>query len=98
MRKMPVGAVKVVRQIRAALATFFPARAEHEVIDDQLTATVKEIGQRFFAIRPIEYVILVYFNPWQLASMPAHFIAQPRQFLLTRQQVLARNEPFVSRH
>jgi hypothetical protein len=31
---MPVRAVEVVRDERAALATFFPARRKHEVIDD----------------------------------------------------------------
>src|SRR5437870_1753835 len=50
MRKMPVGAVKMIREIRAALATFFPSRAEHEMINNQLTAPGEEIGQRFPAV------------------------------------------------
>src|SRR6266404_2539190 len=59
MREMPVGAVKVIRQIGAAFATFVPVGTEHEMINDQLTAPVEKIGQGFLAIRPFEYVILV---------------------------------------
>jgi hypothetical protein len=55
------------------------------MIDDQLTASLEEIAKRFFAIGSIENVLLVDFNPWQPSPMPAHFIAQPSQFLLTRQ-------------
>src|SRR5437667_99225 len=51
---MPVGAVKVIGQVRAALATFFPSRGEHEMINDQLAAILKKIGQRFFTIGSIE--------------------------------------------
>src|SRR5438552_11584654 len=51
---MPVAAVKVIGQVRAALATFFPSRGEHEMINDQLAAILKKIGQRFFTIGSIE--------------------------------------------
>jgi hypothetical protein len=83
----------MVCQVRAAFATFLPSWAEHEVINDQLAATVEEIGQRFFAIRSVKNVLLLNSNPWQFASMPAHFVAELRQFLLTRQQILARDQP-----
>src|SRR5438034_6495284 len=65
MREMPVCAVKVVSEIRTAFASLFPPRAKHEMIDDQLTATVKEIGQGFPAIWAVEDIFLVDLNPWQ---------------------------------
>src|SRR4051794_25642516 len=52
MRQMPIGAVKVIGQIGAALATFFPARPEHEMIDNQLTATLEQIGPLCFPSGP----------------------------------------------
>src|SRR4051794_35908194 len=62
MRQMPIGAVEVVRQIGAALATFFPARTEHEMIDNQLTATVEQIGQRMFSLWSLKDVLLSTFT------------------------------------
>src|SRR5207237_585401 len=56
---MPVGAVKVIGQVRAALATFLPSRSEHEMINDQLAAILKKIGQRFFTIGSIENIFLM---------------------------------------
>jgi hypothetical protein len=44
------------------------------MIDDQLTATVKEIGQRFFAIWAVKDIFLVDLNPRQLAAMTAYFV------------------------
>src|SRR4029077_13124867 len=98
MREMPVGAIEMIRQVRTALATLLPAWAEHEMIDNQLAATVEEIGQRFFAIRSVENIRLADVSPWQFASMPAHFVAQPSQFLLASEQILARDQPLASRH
>src|SRR5437762_12056007 len=75
MREMPVGAVKVIRQIGAAFATFVPVGTEHEMINDQLTAPVEKIGQGFLAIRPFEYVILVDLHHREAPSGGAERIA-----------------------
>ena len=94
MGEMPVCAIKMVRQIRAALTALLPIRTKHEVINNQLAAVVEKIGERFLAVRSIEDVLLFHFNPWQLAAMATHFVAQPRQVLLPRQQIPASDEPF----
>jgi hypothetical protein len=91
---MPVGAVKVIGQVGAALATFHPSRGEHEMINDQLAAILEKIGKRFLTGRSIENVFFLDLNPWQLPPMVAHLIAQPRQLLLSCQQVFSRNQPF----
>src|SRR6059058_2300017 len=68
MRQVPVRAVKMVSQIRAAFATLFPARAEHEVIDDQLTMTLEEFGQHLFSVRSFEGILLLDLDHREFAS------------------------------
>ena len=59
-----------IDQERAARAAFFPCRAEHEVVDDELGSPIDEkIGQRFFSPRPVEHVFLFDFDPRQLAPL-----------------------------
>ena len=65
------GAVEVIGEQRAARTTLLPVRSEHEMIDDQLAAIAEQVGQRFFSIRPIEFVTLVYLQPGQRAALCA---------------------------
>src|SRR5690348_9706006 len=58
MRQMPVSTIEMVGEIRAALATFLPSRAEHEMIDNQLAAAIEQISQPLFPVRPFEDVLL----------------------------------------
>ena len=92
MRQVPVRAVKMVGQIRAALATFLPIGTEHEVINNQLTAALEEIRQSLLAVWSIESVLLFHLNPWQFAPMAAHFVTQSCQLFFPRQQILACDE------
>jgi hypothetical protein len=93
MREMPVCAIEMVRQIRAALAPFFPIGTKHEVINNQLTAAIEEIRQSLLAVCSIENVLLFHLNPWQFAPMAAHFVTQSCQLFFPRQQILACDEP-----
>src|SRR6267143_5514780 len=93
MWQVQVGAVEVIGQVRATLATFLPPRPEHEMVDDQLAASVEEISQCLFAVRSIECILLVYLGPRQLPAMPTQFITQTGQFLLAREQILSRHKP-----
>src|SRR5262249_50689573 len=70
----------------------------HEMLDDQLAASVKEIGERLLATRAIEDVFLLDFDPGQLAALAAQLIAQPSQLLLLAQMLLTRSDPLVSGH
>ena len=63
MWEMPIGPVEVIGQVGTAFAAFFPSRAEHKVINDQLAASLKEIGQRLFAVRTVKDVFLVDLDP-----------------------------------
>ena len=90
-------AVEVVGQEGAALASFFPARAEHEVVDDELAAAPKRsasVSGRS-GLRTHNSSRRV---PGQLAALAAELVAPAREFLFSGQVRRARLEPFVSRY
>jgi hypothetical protein len=60
MRQRSIG---MVHHEGAAGAGFFPFRAEHEVVNDELAFAVEEIGERFLAAGGIENVVLFDFDP-----------------------------------
>jgi len=75
-------AVDVIAQERTARATLLPIRTEHEMIEDQLTASVEEIGQRLFALRAVEDILLVDLDSRQLATLVAKRVSLMRELLL----------------
>src|SRR4029077_16037875 len=91
-------AVEVVRPERAVRTSRLILRPEHEVVDDELTLTVEEVGKRLFAIRPFEHVLLPDCLPGQFTPLPAQFIAQASEFFFLRQQFPARLQPLVARY
>jgi len=96
--EMNDSAVEVIGEIRAAWAALLPFRTKHEVVDDQLAATVEQIGQRFLASGPFEQIGLVYFDPRQFATLPAQFVAGVSESLFSFQERFARGEPFRLRY
>src|SRR5438045_5508227 len=90
-------AVEVVGEIGTARAALAPARSEHEVVDDELTAVVEEAGEGLRAARPFEQILLFDSLPGEFAALPAELIAQPREFFLFRQELLPGFGPFVMR-
>jgi hypothetical protein len=74
---MPVRAVKVIGQVRAALAALLPARAKHEVIDDQLAPAVEKTGERFFPSRSVENIFLVDPDHRQFAPRRTERVSLP---------------------
>jgi hypothetical protein len=51
------------------------------MIDDQLTASVEEIGQRLLAVLAVEDILLVDLDPRQLATLGAQCVSLMREFL-----------------
>src|SRR3979490_3116715 len=92
------GAVDMIGQKRAAPATLLPPRTEHEMIDDQLATSLEEIAERLLAVGRVENVVLLDLHPRQLASLGAHLVTEPGEFLLLAQVLLARGEPLISRN
>src|SRR3954451_3535066 len=66
-----------------------PRRAEHEVVDEQLRATVEELGERLRPRRGLEAVGLLDRPPWEPAPLPRKLVASPGELLLLREQLLA---------
>ena len=98
LRHVDPRSVEMVGEERAARTSFFPSRTQHEVIDDQLAAAVEQVGQRYFAVRAVEDVLLLYPLPRHLAALTAQLIAQPRELLFLSQQFLARRQPLRLTH
>src|SRR6266852_332611 len=97
MVQMDDYAVEVVCPERATRASLFPVRTEHEVIDDQLRTPRKEVGQRLFAVRSFENVLLVHSLPRQFAPLLTKLVTQSSKFLFLCQKLLARADPFTFR-
>src|SRR5262245_65005103 len=91
-------AVDVVGRPGATRAALLPSRTEHEVVDDELAASLEEVAEGFLAVRSLEQVGLVDPDPGQLAPLGAQAIAQMGQFLLLAQELLAGRKPLVARH
>src|SRR2546430_2537700 len=86
----------MVGEKRAALAPLFPARTEHEVIDDQLAAAAEKVRERLAAFRAFEHIVLLHSYPRQLAPLTAELIALPSVRFFGRQVCFTRLEPFFS--
>ncbi len=74
--------VEPIGNRRAAWATLRPVWSEHEVVDEQLGATVEELRQRPRALVGVEPVLLLHRHPRQLAPLAGDLVAEPRVLLL----------------
>jgi hypothetical protein len=90
--------IDVIGEERAARAALFPVGPEHEVIHDQLAAAVEQLGERLFAVRAVEGVLLVDFHPGQLASLARERITLTCERLLLCQMFAPRLQPLLARH
>src|SRR6266436_8182074 len=87
IRKVDDGAVEAVRDRRAGPAPCRVIGPEHEVIDEELRASSKEIGEGACAVVGLEAVVLFDSNPGQLLPPLRQLIATPRQRLLGLEQL-----------
>ena len=74
---MDEDAVDVILPERAADAALAPAGTEHEMLDDQLAMSAKEVGEGFLPVRPFEDVRLLDLDPRQRAPLGSEPIGQP---------------------
>src|SRR2546428_998155 len=93
MRQMPVGPVKMIGQIRTALATLVPVRAKHEMVDDELVTVLEKISQRFFPGRPVEHIFLVDLDPWKFAACRAQSIPLAGGLPFTGEEIPSPRQP-----
>src|SRR3954467_12204356 len=95
---MDQASVDVIGQERATLASFHPTRTEHEVVHDQLAPAIEQVCERHLAVRSVEQIVLLHFDPWQFAAAPAQLITLPREFFLLGKKSFARFRPFFARY
>src|SRR5207248_1238421 len=80
--------VEVVGPERTALAALVIVRREHEVVDDELAASVEELWERLAPVGTDEDILLLDALPGKLPSPGAQLVAEPRELLLLRQELL----------
>ena len=83
---------------RAANALRLLPGRDHEVFDEKLAASIKQLRQHDLAFRRVENIFLVDLYPRQRATFRGQLIAQACQFLFPFEQILARDQPFFSRN
>src|ERR1051325_2122432 len=88
--------VEAVRNRRTARTPGFVVRSEHEMINEKLRATLKEVCQRSAPFVGFEPILLPNGNPRQFLSLSCDLVAAPRQFLFGLEQLQARGEPLIA--
>src|SRR3954471_1262329 len=91
--KLSAQPVEMVAELRAARAAVLPVRREHEVIDDQPSATLEQLAKRLPAGRRVEGIGLVDRRPRRGAALLDDPRAQLGELLFLGQQRLAGREP-----
>src|SRR6266567_351238 len=89
-------AVEAVGDGRAGRAPCGVVGPEHEVLDDQLRASLEQVGQGCRAFVDVEPVLLVDPDPGQLLPPPRELVAAPGQLLLGVQQLQPGGKPLVT--
>ena len=83
----------MIGQIGTAWAALVPSRTEHEVIDQQLVATVEQIGKGFSDIGSIERVVFFDFFPRQFTTGGTECIPGAGKFFFLFEKCYARGYP-----
>jgi hypothetical protein len=89
--------IDVVGLERTAVAARLPIGMKHQMMDDELTASVEQVSERQLALRRGEDIDLLDLDPGQSAPLGAQAVARPHVLLLLDQKRLTRSEPFVLR-
>src|SRR6266702_4291309 len=94
----PVEAVRGERAPRTArIRPALDRRAEHEVVDEQLRATVEEVDQRLRPVVGLEAVVLLDRDPGQRLPPAGELVAPAGELLLLSQELGPRSEPLLAR-
>ena len=62
-------AVDLISEQRTAGASFLPFGPEHKVIDDELTASIKQVGEHHWAVGAFEDIVLLDLDPGQRPAL-----------------------------
>ena len=95
VRQEPVEAVDHRRVHRVAGLV---ARPEHEVVDQELGATVKQLRQGPLTVVRVQAVLLLDRQPGKLTSLARQLVALTGVLLLQGEQLIACGLPFLGGH
>src|SRR5580704_14646928 len=93
MIQMYADTVKIVGPKGTGRASCLPFWVKHEMINDQLASSIKEVGESLFSRWTIKGVFLLNLGPGQFPSLLAQLIPQPCEVFLFRQKTLASSDP-----
>ena len=85
----------MIREHRTDFAALVPLRIEHEVVDDQLAATVEQIGERLFAVGAVKHVVFFDLLPRKFLPRASQLVAQTAEFFLFREKFLPCLDPLI---
>jgi len=89
--------VEAIGHGRAGRAAGLVARPEHEVVDRELRAVIKQLHQGLGALRGLQRVLLVDRHPGKLPPVASELIAHPGELLLPAEQLGASRLPLLTR-
>jgi hypothetical protein len=69
---------------------------EHDVVGEQLRASVEELGERLLAVLGVELVLLLHRHPGQLAALLGHLLAELGVLGLELRELVASRLPFLA--
>src|SRR5262249_16602832 len=87
--------IERVRDRGADWAACLEGRSKHKVVDEQLGAAVEELGEALSAVLGLEPVVLLDWDPGQLAPLPGQLVAAACELLLLLQQLVAFRLPLL---
>src|SRR5437899_12233274 len=87
----------LVDEHRAAVAARRLAGAEHEVVEDELTAPLEEVDEARFAVRALKRVVPFDPDHRQAAALGGARVSRPGRLLFLRTQLLESGFPFLLR-
>src|SRR5690242_19884971 len=90
--------VELVAQVRAPGAgAVLVVRPEHDVVGEQLRASVEELGEGLLAVLGVELVLLLHRDPGQPAALLGHLLAELGVLGLELRELVARRLPLLAR-
>src|ERR1700756_2220305 len=98
MPQMLIRTIDVICGKRASMASLLPLRPKHEVVDNKLAASGKEICQRYLSAFAFEDILLLHLLPGQLAQLLGHRFARMGELFLFRQKFPTCLHPLLVRH
>jgi hypothetical protein len=91
-------AVEIVSAQQAMRASQVVTGMKHEVIDNELAASVKKVSQTLTPVRSIKNIVFADGLPRKLATPLVELVAKAGEFLLFGEERGSRGEPVVMRY